>query len=191
MTGAASAAAVAASAAAIAATSTSTVAIHATPSRLETTGAELSYGSSGHAPAPEVDVEDFVIAYLCTQSIVPSGQVAARIPATLPTPFILVQRVAGGDDLIVDRPTVSVHSFHTDQTAASDIARAVHHAMRQLRPKTVVTMPDSSTASPYAPTLTEQTPIFVEWEPSGGGLVIARYVARYLIKLRLPAITSF
>lgn len=140
--------------------------------------------------SPEVDAEDFVIAYLTAQNILPAAQIAGRMPAVPTLPFILVQRVAGDDDFIVDYPTISVHSFNTDQTSASDVARTVHHTMRQLHPKTAVTMPDNSTASPYSLCKTEQTPIYVPWEPSGGGAVIERYVARYRINLRLPSITG-
>ncbi|MEZ0366809.1 hypothetical protein ACAG26_24350 [Mycobacterium sp. pUA109] len=142
-------------------------------------------------PAPEVDVEDFVIAYLIGLGIVTAAQISARMPEKLTPPFVLVQRVAGGDDLLVDHSTVSIHSFDTDQTAASDLARAIHHAMRQLRTKVTVTMPDGSIVNPYGPTRTEQTPIFVQWEPGGGGAVLSRYVGRYLIDLRLPSITAF
>lgn len=140
---------------------------------------------------PEVDVEDFVIAYLVSLNLVPAAQISGRMPETPKLPFVLVQRVAGGDDWLVDHPTVSIHSFHTTQTAASDTARSIHHAMRQLRAKTPVTMPDSSIVTPYGPVRTEQTPIFVEWEPSGGGATLDRYVARYLIDLRLPSIPGF
>ena len=141
--------------------------------------------------APEIDVEDLVIAYLNTQNIVPAGQISARMTPTPVLPFVLVQRVAGDDDYIVDYATVSVHSFNTDQTSASDTARAVHHVMRQLRSKTPVTMPDNTVITPYGPCKTEQTPIYIEWEPSGGGAVMDRYVARYRINVRLPAITGF
>jgi hypothetical protein len=141
--------------------------------------------------APEVDVEDLVIAYLTAQNIVPGGQVSSRMLDNPPLPFVLVQRVAGGDDFIVDHATIQIDSFNMTQTSASDFARSIHHAMRQLRAKTPVTMPDSSVVIPYGPTTTEQTPIYMPWEPSGGGAVLDRYVARYLINLRLPSITAF
>jgi hypothetical protein len=141
--------------------------------------------------SPEVDIEDVVIAYLVAQGIAPATQVSARMAESPTFPFILVQRVAGGDDYLVDHSTVQVDSFHQTQTLASDTARAVHHVMRQLRAKTPVTMPDSSVVIPYGVTTTERTPIYMEWEPEGGGATLDRYVARYLIPLRLPSITSF
>lgn len=140
--------------------------------------------------APELDVEDFVIAYLSGFSIVPSGQIASRIPETWTLPFVLVQRVAGGDDYIVDEATISVHSFHQTQTAASDIARSVNHAMRQLHAKTVVNV-DGANWNIYK-YITDQTPIFLDWEVSGGGGATAvRYVARYIISVRLPGIQGY
>jgi hypothetical protein len=138
---------------------------------------------------PELDVEDFVITYLTEQGILPAGQIAGRMPPQLNTPFVLVQRVAGGDDYIVDSATISVHSFANVQTDASTIARTVHHAMRQLHPATVITV-DGNNWNIYRYT-TEQTPIFMEWEPSGGGTVMSRYVARYRIDVRLPSIRGY
>ena len=140
---------------------------------------------------PEADAEDVVIAYLSSLSIVPAGQIAARMPPQPELPFVLVQRVAGDDDYLVDYPTVSIHSFHSSQTSASDIARAVHHAMRQLRSKTPVTLTGGQVVTPYAPTKVEMTPIYVEWEPGGGGAVLFRYVGRYRLHLRLPSIIGF
>jgi len=139
----------------------------------------------------EIDVEDFVIAYLGGLGIVPTGQIAARMPPKPPLPFVLVQRIAGDDDYFVDYPTISIHSFHSTQTAASDIARTVHHAMRTLRSKTPVTLPGGIVVTPYAPTQVELTPIYMEWETGGGGAVIFRYVGRYRLRLRLPTITGF
>jgi len=141
--------------------------------------------------ASEVDAEDVVIAYLSSLSIAAAGQIAARMPPAPQLPFILVQRVAGDDDYLVDYPTLSIHSFNSTQTGASDTARAVHHAMRQLRSKTPVTLAGGTVVTPYAPTKTEMTPIFVEWETGGGGAVLFRYVGRYRLHLRLPSITGF
>lgn len=140
---------------------------------------------------PEVDVEDVVVAYLINQNVVPAGQVSARMPDNPVLPFILVQRIAGDDDYLIDHPTIQIDSFAATQTAASDTARQVHHLMRQLRAKTPVTMPDTSVVTPYGPAKTEQTPIYMEWEPAGGGGVMDRYVARYRINLRLPRILNF
>lgn len=141
--------------------------------------------------SPEVDVEDMVIAYLVSQGILSARQISARMPDEITPPFILVQRVAGGGDWLVDRATFDLDTFGADQTSASTIARAAEHALRQLRSKTKVTMPDSSVVVPYSPTEVIQTAVFVPWEPGGGGAVMARYVGRYHINLRLPSIPSF
>lgn len=140
--------------------------------------------------APEVDVEDLVIAYLTSVNLVPDGQVAAALPPIPPTPFVLVRRVAGGDDYIVDHATIQIDSFGTTLTAASDTAREVNHAMRKLRPQVNVTLPGGYIVHVYH-LVVEQTPLFLEWEPSGGGAVLSRYVARYRIDVRLPSIPGF
>lgn len=140
-------------------------------------------------PPPELDAEDFVITYLTGLGIVPSGQVAARMLPTPTFPFVLVRRVAGGDDWIVDKATIQVDSFDVDQTSASTVARSIHHAMRQLHAKTVVTV-DGAQWNIYRCT-TEQTPLYLEYQESGGGAVQDRYVARYILDIRLPAITGY
>lgn len=139
--------------------------------------------------SPELDVEDFVIAYLTAQGIVPAAQLAARMPPVVTPPFVLVQRIAGGDDRIVDHATIQIDSFNMDQTSASDTARAIHHAMRQLHPKTVVTA-DSNTWNIYSCS-TELAPFFEQWAPSAGGAVLSRYIARYVIDVRLPKIPGY
>jgi hypothetical protein len=138
---------------------------------------------------PELDVEDFVVAYLTGLGVLAAGQIAARMPSELTPPFVLVRRVAGGDDWIVDYATIQVDSFANVQTDASTVARTAHHAMRQLHAKTVVSV-DGNNWNIYR-CATEQTPIFMEWEPSGGGLVMSRYVARYNIDVRLPGILGY
>jgi len=140
--------------------------------------------------SPEYDVEDIVIAYLAGFGLVPDGHVAARIPENMVLPWVLVTRVAGGDDWIVDYATVQVDSFHGDQTAASTLARAVHHQMRQLRPQLTVELPSGRQAKIYR-YATHQTPIYVPWEPEGGGLIMSRYVGVYELDVRLPSIPGY
>lgn len=141
---------------------------------------------------PEIDVEDFVIAWLLNWNIAPAGQVAARLPVDLTPgsmtpllPFVLVQRVAGGDDYITDHATIQVDSFHSDQTSASTIARQVHHAMRSLSPKNVVVVNGVYASMNHIEF--EQTPIWVDYEDP----LVMRYVARYVIDVRLPLIGGF
>lgn len=136
--------------------------------------------------APEIDVEDLVIAYL--QPLVNAGQVlavSARMPENPVMPFILVQRVAGGDDYIWDHATVSVHSFSNTQTSASDVARAAHHMMRALDPK--VTVDVDGCAAQVTHIEVSETPMWRDYDDP----LIMRYVARYLIDVRTPAIPRF
>ena len=140
-------------------------------------------------PSPELDAEDFVIAYLTGLGLAPAAQIAARMPAQLTLPFILVQRVAWGDDWIIDHATVQVDSFASSLTAASTLGRQVHHAMRQLHSKTAVSV-DGASWSVNRCTI-EQTPIYVSYEPGGGGAVQDRYVARYVLDIRLPSIPGY
>ena len=132
---------------------------------------------------PEVDVEDLVITYL--SPLVNAGSCAARVPAAPPLPFILVQRVAGGDDYITDHATVSVHAIADTQTAASDLSRQAHHLMRRLHPQDAVWVNGQAVTVNHVEV--EQTPIFVDWDDP----ILMRYVARYRIDLRLPAIPGF
>lgn len=139
--------------------------------------------------SPELDAEDFVIAYLTSLNAVAVGSISARMPAQVALPFVLVQRVAGGDDWIIDSATVSVHSFGADQDSASDMARGIHHAMRQLHAKTAVTVDGAVwSINRFA---VEQTPIYLEYQESGGGAVSDRYVGRYILDIRLPAIQGY
>lgn len=134
---------------------------------------------------PEIDVEDFVTAWLMEWNIVPAAQISARLPAQLPLPYILVQRIAGGDDYITDSATIQVDSFAITQTAASDIAREVNHAMHCLSPKTIVVVNGVQTSMNHIEF--EQTPIFLDFEDP----VVFRYVARYVIDVRIPLISNF
>lgn len=139
--------------------------------------------------SPELDAEDFVIAYLTSQNVIAVGSISTRMPPQLSLPFVLVQRVAGGDDWIIDSATVSVHSFGADQTSASNTARAIHHAMRQLHSKTVVTVDGAQWRINRL--AVEQTPIYLEYQESGGGAVSDRYVGRYILDIRMPSISGY
>jgi len=139
--------------------------------------------------SPEFDVEDLVIAYLSSQNLVPAGHVSARMPVELTLPFILVTRIAGGDDWIVDKATIQIDCFSADQTAASTLARAMHHKMRRLHPQMVIPF-DGFEGRIYRYE-TEMTPVFVEFEPEGGGLIMSRYVGRYVIWVRLSTIPGY
>jgi hypothetical protein len=139
--------------------------------------------------APELDAEGFVIAYLSSQNVVAAGNVSIRMPPQPSLPFVLVQRVAGGDDWIIDYATVSVHSFGADQPSAKSVAMSMHHAMRGLHSKTVVAV--NGTQWNINRMTVEQTPIYLEYQESGGGAVSDRYVGRYVLDIRLPSILGY
>jgi hypothetical protein len=61
--------------------------------------------------------------------------------------------------------------------------------MRRLHSKTSVTA-DGSAWSVNRCTI-EQTPIYLEYQESGGGAVSDRYVARYRLDIRLPSIAGY
>jgi hypothetical protein len=141
---------------------------------------------TGPAAAPEVDVEDLVMAYLAP--LIDAGVMAAcaaRMPQDPPLPFVLVQRVAGGDDYLWDHATVSVHSVAEHQTTASDVARRVHHRMRHLHPQEPADVNGQVAAITWISV--QQTPMWVDFQDP----VLRRYVARYEIDVRLPAIPGF
>lgn len=138
---------------------------------------------SDEAP-PEVDVEDVVVAWL-SGKVIDEGSCRTRMPHEPPMPFVLVQRIAGGDDWITDEPTVSVHSFDTDQTSASDLARRVHHRIRTLTAKESVRLDDREVSVNYL--RVQQSPQWQDYQDP----IIMRYVARYEIDLRLPPVPGY
>jgi len=136
-------------------------------------------------PTPEIDVEDLVVAWLTGWNIVSAANLSTRMPVVYAPPFILVTRVAGGEDYITDSATIQIDSYGTSQTAASDIARQVHHAMRSWSPKYAVNLGGVLAFATHIDF--EQTPIFADFEDP----VVMRYVARYVIDVRAPNIPLF
>lgn len=121
------------------------------------------------------DVEDVVVAWLSAM-----GAAATQRLADDTLPFFLVTRVAGGDDLVWDYPTVDVDVFAADRNTANLMARTAHRRMISLRPNDVITLPTGGTAS-VDRVQTEHGPRFVTWDVG----TISRYVMRYRIDLRL------
>jgi hypothetical protein len=129
------------------------------------------------------DVEELVVTYL-SQTL---SNVGVQMPATPPSPFYLVQRIAGGDDMITDHAVVSVHSFAsgTDavsaHTAASTAARQAHLLMNPfaLTPKLSFTLSSGTAFVDHVCTL--ETPAWRDYENPQ----LERYCARYRICLRM------
>jgi len=78
-----------------------------------------------------LDVEDLLITYL--SSIPGLGALSVEMPNQPVTPFVLISRVAGGDDYLTDHATVDVSVFHASRTVSSDFAELVDIEMHRLR----------------------------------------------------------
>jgi hypothetical protein len=128
------------------------------------------------------DVEELVVAYLVGAGL-PSTNVGVEMLNTTTYPFYLVQRVAGGDDMITDHATVSVHTFHTSRNASSLAARNAHRLMRQWTAKNAVTVSTGTAFIDWI--LTLESPTWRNYEDK----TLQRYCARYLIDLRLNQTT--
>jgi hypothetical protein len=70
--------------------------------------------------------EEFVVAYLSQWF----SNVRTEMPNDPPFPFHLVNRISGGDDMVSDYATVSIHSFDRTRIGAADAADAVHAKMK-------------------------------------------------------------
>ena len=127
--------------------------------------------SKGSAPHSE----EFVIAYL-KQWLT---NVRTEMPTNPPFPFYLVNRLSGGDDMISDYPTLSIHCFHTSRQLASDAADAMHAKMRTLTAKSGVLVRGVRYGVDYIEVV--ETPMWVDYNDPN----IKRYVGRYKFGLRL------
>ena len=122
-----------------------------------------------------VQAEEFVVAYLT--ALFPN--VGVEMEASPPLPFYLVNRVTGSDDMVSDYAVVSVHSFATSRTAASDAATAVHTEMKLLTAKTSVVVQGSAFGVDFLSVV--ETPHHVDYDDK----TVRRYVGRYRLGLRL------
>ncbi|MGW5519276.1 hypothetical protein [Nocardia africana] len=129
-----------------------------------------------------IDTEELVVAYL--QPVNP-GFVAVEMPADPPTPFILVTRVAGGDDRITDRGMVQIECFHSSRDAANSLARQMHYSIQQWTAKVGVTLPSTGRAVYIDRIETVQGP---HWEPYEDEN-LKRYLARYEVISRITSST--
>lgn len=116
-----------------------------------------------------------MIAYLRTWFT----NVRTEMPNNPPFPFYLVNRVSGGDDMISDYPTVSIHAFNTNRLAASDAADAMHAKMKALTAKTTVVVRGVNCGIDYIEVV--ESPMWIDYNDPN----IKRYVGRYKFGLRL------
>lgn len=121
------------------------------------------------------DAEELVVSYLA--QFFPN--VSVTMPAEPPLPFYLVTRISGGDDMVTDYATVSVHAFASDRTAASDAARAMHDKMRNLNAR--IGIPVSNGTAGVDRVETKETPAWRDYDDAN----LQRYVGRYGLDLRL------
>lgn len=129
------------------------------------------------------DAEELVVTYL-SQTL---SNVGVSMPANPPSPFYLVQRIAGGDDMITDHAIISLHSFAsgTDamsaHTAASNAARQAHLLMNAFTLTAKQSFSLSSGTASIDRICTLETPAWRDYENPQ----LERYCARYRIELRM------
>ena len=129
------------------------------------------------------DVQELLVSYLSTQLI--NVPISTKMPPNPTYPFVLINRISGGDDMVTDMGTVSIHSFQTGptpeaaETAANTLSRQVHLAMKQLVPSVAVLMSNGTYASIDSMHVVESP----RWEDYGDKQ-IQRYVARYHVDVR-------
>jgi hypothetical protein len=119
--------------------------------------------------------EEFVIAYL-KQWLT---NVRTEMPTDPPFPFYLVNRLSGGDDMVSDYPTLSIHCFHTSRQLASDAADVMHAKMKALTARSAVLVRGVNVGVDYIEVV--ETPMWVDYNDPN----IKRYVGRYKFGLRL------
>lgn len=119
------------------------------------------------------DVEQLLVTYVGLLTDLPN--VSVRMPTSPPTPFVLVERVVGGDDYITDSPTVDLAVFHPDRTVASGLAQELHAHMLRLR-HTVVggVLVDGLD--------TVRGPAWLDYQDEN----LQRYLMSYVVHLRAP-----
>lgn len=120
------------------------------------------------------DCEELVVSYLSDTF----SNVSVEMATNAPLPFILVTCLDDPEDMVTAEATMSVHTFNTDMTTASSVARQMHIQMKNLLSKPVH-MSDGSYASIDHIEVIEG-PHWVDY----GSKEIWRYVARYCIGRR-------
>lgn len=124
------------------------------------------------------DVEEFLVAYL--SPLQPLGSVSIEMPKEPPMPFILINRLSGGDDYVTDTGTVSIHCFSTSRSLAAYEARRMHLMMKSLHPRLSVALSGGVFASAdYVEVI--ETPAWQDYQDN----TIWRYCGRYKVDLRL------
>lgn len=123
------------------------------------------------------DVEALLVAYLTPTPGVRGVSVELPQDVLTQLPWILVNRVSGGDDYITDTATVDVESFHDNRGDARTLARTVHALMMRLRHTAV-----NGVLVDSVETITG--PQWINYDDEN----LKRYVASYLVESRVCAV---
>lgn len=101
-------------------------------------------------------------------------------------PYIMVHRVGGGDDRLVDKGRYQIHTFAATKVAAQELASRVHRRMQllagQFTDSKAVTISTGVVAADNV--TTEEGPVYIQWVNDNS---IYRYVATYVVELRYIA----
>lgn len=122
------------------------------------------------------------------QWLKPLGEVGAQRGPGGPLPFRLVECVAGSDDKVVDSSIYQISTFASTYDLAESEASLTHERMLALGPPLApqqrVTLANNSVVWVDSVT-TSQRPIWVQFTEAAP---IVRFVARYLIDIRMPRV---
>jgi len=117
----------------------------------------------------------------------PLGEVGAQRSPGAPLPFRLVEVVAGDDDKVVDSSIYQVSTFAATYEQAEEQSRITHQRMLQLGPPLAPQQRvQISTGTAYIDSITtSQRPIWLQYTEASPTF---RFVARYLVDIRMPRI---
>jgi hypothetical protein len=127
-----------------------------------------------------IDTEELVVAYLASLN---PGSVGVEMPTVPVLPFVLVSRVAGGDDRITDRGMVQIEVFDSSRDGANSLARQMHSMIQQWTAKVGVTLASAGRPVYIDRIETVQGP---HWQPYQDEN-LKRYLARYEVVSRITS----
>lgn len=124
--------------------------------------------------------EAFLRAWLLPLATDPALVGSRRWQAGMALPYRLVNRIDGPSDLISDFPTMRVHTFAADYTAASREAERTHRRMLLLAQD----LPDVTLGGGVVASCAWCATNFAPREESYGAESVIRFVAEYALELR-------
>lgn len=119
----------------------------------------------------------------------PLGEVGAQRAPGAPLPYRMVEIVAGSDDKVTDSSIFQISTFAATFDQAEVEAQRTHERMLRLGPPLAAQQRvQISTGLAWVDGITtSQRPIWVQFTEAAP---LNRFVARYLIDIRLPRITA-